>query len=105
MSRFRKRFSKEEKLQIVKLTMEDNSSVQQIADQYSVHPNTLYKWRNQYANFEHNAFPGKGNKLLNEEQREIEILKKQLREKELENEILKKAVGIFSSPNRKNLLS
>jgi transposase len=105
MSRFRKRYSKEEKLQIVKLSMEEDCLVPQLADQYGIHVNTLYKWRNQYANFEHNAFPGKGNKLLTDEQREIESLKKQLREKELENEILKKAVGIFSSPNRKNLLS
>jgi hypothetical protein len=32
-------------------------------------------------------------------------LKKELREEKLANEILKKAMGIVTSPNRKNLLS
>ena len=52
-----------------------------------------------------NAFPGNGTKVLSEEQKEIEKLKRLTAELELEKEILKKALGIFSSPNKKNLLS
>lgn len=52
-----------------------------------------------------NAFPGNGNKVLSEEQKEIEKLKRANAELELEKEILKKALGIFSSPHKKNLLS
>jgi transposase len=103
MSNFRRHFSKEEKLEIVRQSMEDAVSVGELAEQYKVNANTISKWRSEYLHHGAKAFPGQGNKVLSDEQREIEALKKQLREAELEKEILKKALGIFSSPNRKNL--
>ena len=54
--------------------------------------------------YEEASFPGNGNKIMSAEEQEIARLKKQLKEAELEKEILKKALGIFSSPDRKNLL-
>jgi transposase len=42
---------------------------------------------------------------MSTEEQEISRLTKLLKEAELEKEILKKALGIFSSPDRKNLLS
>lgn len=105
MSKFKKHFTRQEKLEIINMSLEDNYSVEEIATRFSVHPNTIYRWRSQFIKHNDIAFPGSGNKSLTEEQREIETLKKQLRTKEIEVEILKKAVGIFSSPDRKNLLS
>lgn len=105
MSLIRKKFTKEEKLEIVKESLEEGVVLEVLAAQYKIHPNSLSKWRREYMRHEDASFPGHGNKLLSAEQREIESLKKQLREAELEKEILKKALGIFSSPNRKNLLS
>jgi transposase len=105
MSVIRKKFSKEEKLQIVLHSQEEGVDVDALAAQYKVHANSIYKWRREYLRNGEQAFPGNGNKLMNPEQREIAELKRQLREAELEKEILKKALGIFSSPNRKNLLS
>jgi len=105
MSRIRKQFTKEEKLQIVEMSLEPNTTLTSLASQFGVHPNTIYKWRREYTDYSSNAFPGSGYKLLSDEQREMERLKKELREKTLEVEILKKAVGIFSSPNKKDLLS
>ena len=105
MSRIRKRYSKEEKLQIVQESIEDNISNEQLGQRYDIHPNTISRWRREFSQFEDNAFPGHGKKKLTDEQREIERLKTALREEKLANEILKKAMGIISSPNRKNLLS
>ena len=105
MGIIRKRYTKEEKLEIVKESLEDLSSLQIIGERYNVHPNTINRWRRECVDNKEKVFPGKGNKILTDDQREIERLRKALREKELESEILKKAMGIFASPNRKNLLS
>lgn len=105
MSKLRRRYTKEEKLQIVRESMEENVSNEELGLRYDIHPNTISRWRREFSQFEKNAFPGYGNKKLTDEQREIERLKKELREEKLANEILKKAMGIVTSPNRKNLLS
>lgn len=101
----KKRYTKAEKLEIVKESMEADVQLIDLAKRYSVHVNTISKWRRELSIHKDSAFPGKGNAILTDEQKEILKLRKQLREAELTNEILKKAVGIFSSPNRKNLLS
>lgn len=105
MSKIRKHYTKEEKLLIVNESLEPGSDLKYIAKKYDIHPNTLGKWRHDFTVYKDGAFPGNGNKLLTEHEREIVDLKKKLRESELQNEILKKAVGIFSSPNKINLLS
>ena len=105
MSKLRRRYTREEKLQIVNESMEDKVSNEEMGKRYDIHPNTISRWRREFSEYEQNAFPGYGNKKLTDEQREIERLKKELREEKLANEILKKAMGIVTSPNRKNLLS
>lgn len=105
MSLPRRNFSKSQKLEIVNQTLEEDCNIEAIADSYKIHVNTLYKWRREYLKYEDTSFPGHGNKQMSAEEQEIARLKKQLKEVELEKEILKKALGIFSSPDRKNLLS
>lgn len=101
----RRKFTKEQKLEIVKESMEEGVSIEALAQQYKIHPNSIYKWRREYLHYEDASFPGNGNKLMSSEEQEIARLKKLLKEAELEKEILKKALGIFSSPDRKNSLS
>jgi transposase len=105
MSKIKKHYTKEEKLLIVNESLEPGADLRFIARKYDIHPNTLGKWRHEFTVYKDNAFPGNGNKLLTDQEREIVELKRKLRELELQNEILKKAVGIFSSPNKINLLS
>lgn len=105
MSKLRRRFSKEEKLQIVNESLEANKSIKEVGKRYNINPNTISRWRREFSELNQNAFPGKGKLKLTEEQQKIKALEKQLREERLANEILKKALGIISSPNRKNLLS
>jgi transposase len=103
MSVPRRKYTKEEKLEIVKLSMEDHISIESLAKRYAVHMNSIYKWRSEYTKFDSAAFPGNGNPILTDHEKEVLALKKQLREVELEKEILKKALGIFSVADRKNL--
>ena len=100
----RKHYSKEEKLEIVKQALDENVLIEDLAKHYAVHPNTIYKWRKEYTTYESNAFPGQGNRLFTDSEKEIFELKKQLRVAELEKEILKKALGMFSVVDRKSTL-
>ena len=101
MSKLQKRYTKSEKLEIVSLSLEDGQSVKDLAIRFGVSENTIYNWRSHYAKNKEASFPGKGNKIMSDTEREISELKKQLKEKELEVEILKKAVHIFSDTRRK----
>jgi transposase len=105
MTQIRKRYTKEEKLQIVSQSLEPNVNIKEIARRYGVTTNAIYSWRQDYNVYKDNAFAGKGNPVMTDEQKEISTLKKQIRELELEREILKKAMVIFSSPNKISLLS
>lgn len=105
MSKLRRKFSKEEKLEIVKQSLEPKQSIKELSDRYNICPNSIYNWRKEYIAYEGNAFPGNGNILGTDQEKEIRKLQKQVRELELEKEILKKAMGIFSSPNKISLLS
>ena len=101
MSRPRKKYSKAEKLEIVKLSLEEDQSVSELAVRFEVAENTIYNWRKAYLQHEEKAFPGRGKQILSEEERRIKELERENRELKLERDILKKAVGIFSKNDRK----
>ena len=105
MSIIRKRYTKSEKLEIVNESLEEQVELSDLAARYFIHANTISRWRREFAVHREAAFPGNGNAILTEEHKELQLLRKQLRESELANEILKKALGIISSPNRRSLLS
>jgi len=86
-------YTKEFKEDAVRLVMDKEVPVAQVAMDLGVHENTIYKWMRQYKADPGGAFPGKGRlKPQDEEmrrlQRENEVLKE-------EREILKKALAIF----------
>jgi len=105
MSIIKKRFTKSEKMAIVLESQESGVDLSYLADRYALHKNTIRRWRREYSSYTENAFPGKGKEILTDEQRELKRLRRELKESQLANEILKKAMGIISSPNRKSLLS
>ena len=91
---FRKNYSRDFKIEAVKLVTEGGNSQTQVASDLGIHPNTLCKWVQQYSERPQDAFPGKGHQLT-----EAEALRKLQRENErlrMERDILKKAVAIFS---------
>ena len=102
MSRIRKKFTKSERLEIVKQSLEPEVRVVDLAEQYGLHANTIYRWRDQYYQEHGIAIPGKEVQKMTDQEREIAELKKQLREAQLERDILKKAIGIFSKKDGKS---
>jgi transposase len=101
MATIRSIFSREQKLQIVKESLDEGIEILQLAKQYDVHANTLSRWRREYLQKSEASFPGNGNTTLSEVEKENLKLKKELREAELERDILKKAIRIFSKSDGK----
>ena len=101
MSKIRKKYTKAEKLEIVKLSLEDGQTIKELAERFGVSMKCIYNWRSAYVKHDEKAFPGKGKQILSEEERRIKELERENRELKLERDILKKAVGIFSKNDRK----
>ena len=90
----RRRFNREFKIETVKLVTDSDNSVTQIAADMGIHPNTLYRWVQQYSEKPLGAFPGTGH--MTSEAEMIRQLKRENERLKMERDILKKAMAIFS---------
>lgn len=78
-------------------------SVKQICEELDIPYSVLHRWRNESKDYGKNSFPGWGKPKLTYEQKEIALLKRQLKDVSEENEIIKKAVSIFSKSDKRSL--
>jgi len=90
----RRQFSREFKLEAVKLVKERGISVRQAARDLDVHENVLRKWVHDAAADPQQAFPGKG--VMKPDHAEIDRLKKEVAKLKMERDILKKAAAYFA---------
>ena len=90
----RRQFSREFKLEAVKLVKERGVSIAQASRDLGVHENVLRKWVRDVAADPVHAFPGQGQ--VKPEQAEIERLKKEVAKLKMERDILKKAAAFFA---------
>jgi len=98
MNSKRRKYSRDFKIEAVRLAEESEESAAAVARQLGIHPNLIYKWRDQLLEEGAEAFPGKGNlRSSDEEVRRLRRENAQLRE---ERDILKKALGFFSRESR-----
>ena len=91
----RRKFTREFKLKAVELSYQ-RENVKELADELSIRPELLYRWRGEFASLEGGSFPGNGKKKLTAEESELDRLRKELADVRMERDILKKVVGIFS---------
>ena len=98
----RRKFTTSFKLNAIKLG-EEKENVAQAARELGVKASLIHRWKREQQEFSHNSFPGHGKAKMTDEQREIAELKKALREAKMETEILKKAISIFATSDKKNL--
>jgi len=92
----RKMYTKEFKLEAVKLSDAKDVSVVQVAKELGIGPKLLYRWRSELKEEGEQAFPGKG-KVRDEE---VAELKRELLRVRQERDILKKALSVFAQPER-----
>jgi len=90
----RRRFSREFKIEAVKLVRERGVSAAQAARNLDVHENVLRKWVKEFGTDPTQAFPGHGQ--MKPEQQEIGRLRREVQKLKAEQGILKKAAAAIS---------
>ena len=90
----RRTFSREYKLEAVRLVRDRGVSVAQAARDLGVHENVLRKWVRDWEGDPRDAFPGQGQ--MKPEQQEIERLRREVTKLKAERDILKKAAAYFA---------
>ena len=89
-------YSKEFKLEAVRLLNEGNQPASELALQLGVKRTLLYRWRDQLQDKGDSAFNNKRGRPRNEDLSEIEKLKRELKAVKEERDILKKAAAYFA---------
>ena len=90
----RRKFSREFKLEAVKLVRERGVSVARACRDLDVAESVLRRWMRELAEAPASAFPGQGR--MRSEQAEIAALKKEVARLKAERDILKKAAAFFA---------
>ncbi len=93
------KYTREEKIAAVKLTTESGRNVLSVANEYGVHPNTIWKWRELYAINPTGAFTGEPDMSEDAEKRRM---KRRIAELEAENDFLKKVSAYFAKGSQKD---
>ena len=98
MKKTRRKYTREFKLEAVRLSETSGKSAVQIERDLGIGAGCLSRWKREFAEEGENAFPGHGRLTPDQEhirqlERENEILRQ-------ERDILKKAVAIFSHPSQ-----
>jgi transposase len=94
MTTQRKSYSRQFKIDAVKLVTDQGYKITEAARNLEINPNLLGKWKNQYAGESSQVFPGKGH--MTPEQEELHRLRKENQRLRMEHEILKKAAAFFA---------
>jgi len=90
----RRTFTREFKLEAVKLVRDRGVTVAQAARDLGVHGNVLRRWVRECAADAQEAFPGQGH--MKPDQLEIERLRREVTKLKAERDILKKSAAYFA---------
>ena len=97
----RRTYDRQFKIDAVRLLNQSGKTATEIADNLGIKRDLLLRWKKEFADETKKAFTGKGNPR----DEEVARLKKENTDLRMERDILKKAMAIFSQPERKNLNS
>lgn len=92
--RLRRSFTKEFKVEAVRLLTEGGYSVAQVARDLGIRDTLLGRWKQELAQSPAGAFPGNGQGRADEE--ELRQLRRENARLRMERDILKKAAALFS---------
>ena len=96
----RRAFDREFKQMVIELS-NNREDYTALAAELDIRADLIYRWRREANKHLEASFPGQGNRIQTEDQKEITRLKKELRDAQIERDILKKAVSIFSKNDGK----
>lgn len=92
----KKHYTKEFKEEAINLLESSGESARKIEQDLGINPGNLSRWKREKQEKDLRAFPGKGNPR----DEELSKLKKELALVKEERDILRKAVAIFSKPQK-----
>ena len=95
MTKKRKYYSKQFKIDAVKLVTEQGYNVSEAARNLGIHHTSLRHWKKQLETDGNQSFPGKGHMTSDKE--ELYRLRKEVKKLQMEREILKKAAAFFAN--------
>ncbi len=98
MTKKRKIYSKQFKIDAVKLVTEQGYKVSEAARNLGIHHTSLRHWKKQFETDDNQAFPGKGHMIPEKE--ELYRLRKENKRLRMEREILKKAAAFFANESK-----
>lgn len=90
----RRKYDREFKQEAVRLVVDGNRRVSEVARDLGIGANMLHRWKREQEQSGERAFPGKGK--LNGEAAEVRRLRRELEDVREERDILKKALAVFS---------
>lgn len=94
MKKTRKTYTREFKLEAVKLMMEPDRPAKDVEESLGIGRGMLYRWKSQFAAEGEAAFPGNGN--VGALESEVRELRQELKRTRQERDILKKATAYFA---------
>ena len=94
MKRNRKKYTREFKIEAVRLMTDGGVSIAQASRDLGVDANVLGRWKKELSEDSKHAFPGKGN--LKPEDEEVRRLRREVARLRQERDILKKAAAFFA---------
>ena len=98
MGATRRKFSREFKIEAVRMVMEGGQGIAETARQLGVNANMLGRWKKQLTENGEAAFPGKGRQGPLEE--EVRRLQRELKRVRQERDFLKKATAFFARESK-----
>jgi transposase len=98
MTRKQKYYSKQFKIDAVKLITEQGYKVSEASRNLGIHHSSLRRWKIELEKDSTHAFPGKGH--MTPEKEELYRLRKENKRLRMEREILKKATAFFAKESR-----
>jgi len=94
----RRKFTKEFKVEAVRLSNQPGMTVVQAARDLGIRSKLLYRWRSEFAETPGEAFRGHGKRRARDE--DLEQLRRENEQLRMEREILKKATAFFANHSR-----
>ena len=98
----RRTFSKECKLQTIKLVTELGRRITEISQALGITEQTIYRWLREYNKYGEEAFKGPGNARIDDTYK-IKLLEKPNKQLKQENEILKKYQNFLKERRKKSI--
>lgn len=92
----RRKYDKQFKIDAVNMLNSGEKTASEVARNLGIRPDLISRWKREFEQQDKKAFTGQGNPR----DEEIARLKKELADAKMERDILKKAMAIFSKPEK-----